>query len=308
MSIDPTSKPQNLENVKALLIEDDPADVRIILEVLKNIKGMSVEVKWVTKLSEGLSRLAENDFDVIFLDLMLPDSTGLDTLKKLKAYSSKTAIIVLIDNQDEDYGVKALDAGAQDYLIKDELTGKQIGRSLRYALQRNKFLKKARALSFNDELTGLYNRRGFEAFAPNILDIAARADRKTFLFFVDMDNLKVINDKYGHKERDKAVKETAKILKETFRKSDIIAKIGEDDFAILTLQPVVGNRQIIIRLGKKIFTFNAKKGSLYDLSVKIGIAPCSNDKAFSIDNLSKEAAKAIYTIKRKKKEMTDLVS
>ena len=103
--------------------------------------------------------------------------------------------------------------------------------------QREKILKKVqesqekyRTLSLYDELTQLHNRRGFDVLAEQQLKIANRTRNRTLLLFADVDNMKLINDNFGHQEGDKALIDTANILKKSTRKSDIIARIGGDEF------------------------------------------------------------------------------
>jgi diguanylate cyclase (GGDEF)-like protein len=291
MDIDSTNKKPNSVNLKVLLIDHDPRDVRLFKEIFKEIKSIPLEHQWVTNLSEGSEKLKNNDFDIVIIDLSLTDSSKLVSFCKLNADTSNAVIIGLANSQDEEYGVKALKMGAQDYLIKDEINRKSIRRSLYYAMQRNKMNEKLRLFSLSDELTGLFNLRGLENLIPNILNIADRTERKSYLFFIDMDNLKVIRDTYGLKERNKAINDTVGILKKTFRKSDIIAKIGGDEFAILTLQPIEGNKKIVFRLKSSLDTFNVKSEKPYNLSVNVGVAFCPTDNTYSIDNLSKKVSR-----------------
>ena len=92
--------------------------------------------------------------------------------------------------------------------------------------------EKLRTLSLTDQLTGIYNRRGFLSLADHQLRIAKRNKTGLYLLYLDLNNLKVINDQYGHKEGDKALRQIAQILKNTYRESDVIARIGGDEFAI----------------------------------------------------------------------------
>lgn len=93
--------------------------------------------------------------------------------------------------------------------------------------------KELRELSLIDELTGLYNRRGFLAMFEQFIKIARRQKNMVFMLYADLDNLKVINDTYGHNEGDMALREVATIFKETFRDSDILARIGGDEFTVV---------------------------------------------------------------------------
>jgi len=96
-------------------------------------------------------------------------------------------------------------------------------------------------LSQTDELTGLYNRRGFISLTRSSLELAQRMGKSGLLFFIDMDGLKVINDSYGHEEGDIAIKEIANILRSAFRKSDIVARLGGDEFTVFTTDTRYGS-------------------------------------------------------------------
>jgi diguanylate cyclase (GGDEF)-like protein len=97
-----------------------------------------------------------------------------------------------------------------------------------------------------DELTGLYNRRGFFVSAQQQLKLANRYNKGIFIFSADLDDLKIINDNFGHKTGDSALVETANILKKTFRESDIIARIGGDEFVILGMENPQINTEFIL--------------------------------------------------------------
>ncbi len=122
------------------------------------------------------------------------------------------------------------------------------------------------------------------------------------LYFVDIDDLKWINDNLGHEEGDKALIDTAAILKETFRKSDIIARLGGDEFAILAIVEDEVNRKIMLsRLQKTIDLHNAKTSRHYTISMSMGIAEYNPENPSSIDDLMSRADLMMYGEKRSKK-------
>ena len=107
--------------------------------------------------------------------------------------------------------------------------------NIRDVTERKRLEEKLQNMSLVDDLTGLYNRRGFFALSQQQLKIAERTKQKALLFFADLDNMKQINDALGHQEGDNALVEVASVLKETFRKSDIIGRLGGDEFAVLAI-------------------------------------------------------------------------
>ena len=105
----------------------------------------------------------------------------------------------------------------------------------RNVTQRKQMEDELRALSLTDELTGLYNRRGLITIAEKVIKVARRLKKRVLLLYADLDDLKVINDNYGHKEGDYALIAAASIFKKSARESDVIARIGGDEFVILSM-------------------------------------------------------------------------
>ncbi|MDE3039547.1 MAG: PAS domain S-box protein [Nitrospirota bacterium] len=124
--------------MQILLVEDNPGDIRLLQEYLKEASAYRFQLTQVDRLSTGLERLAEARFDAVLLDLSLPDSQGLDTLVRLHEAAKDVPIVVLTGIEDEALGVCLVQAGAQDYLVKGQVTGPLLTRSLRYAVERNR--------------------------------------------------------------------------------------------------------------------------------------------------------------------------
>ena len=124
--------------IKILLIEDNPGDARLLREFLKEPHGSPFELVHVDRLSEALSSLARESYEIILLDLSLPDAHGLDTISRLRSHAENVPIVVLTGLNDEEVAVAAVEQGAQDYLIKGQVDGPLLARSLRYAIQRHR--------------------------------------------------------------------------------------------------------------------------------------------------------------------------
>ena len=163
--------------------------------------------------------------------------------------------------------------------------------------------EKLRSLSLQDELTGLLNRRGFVALAEQQFKLAKRLNKKVVLHSGDMDNLKWINDTLGHKEGDAAIIEVARILRETFRQSDIIARIGGDEFVMLQLEEIDGDPDIVItRLQSTIDLFNSKGNSGYRILMSLGTISGGPERQSSLAELLDKADKAMYEQKRRRQK------
>ena len=126
----------NAEHVKILTIEDNPGDVELLREVLADADGHEFDLECASRLSTGLQRLAHGGIDVVALDLGLPDSQGLETLAKVRAQSPKVPLVVLTGLDDDAVALRAVKEGAQDYLVKGEISGNMIWRAINYAIAR----------------------------------------------------------------------------------------------------------------------------------------------------------------------------
>ncbi|MDD5439817.1 MAG: sensor domain-containing diguanylate cyclase [Candidatus Omnitrophica bacterium] len=157
-------------------------------------------------------------------------------------------------------------------------------------------------LSLTDHLTGLYNRRGFVTLAGQELKMARRMNREMGLIFIDLDNMKTINDTLGHPEGDKALIDLAGILRAGFRESDIIARVGGDEFAVLVLEPQEGtDKKFTGRLEKNLEIENAGGSRRYKLSLSIGTVYCGAQHSCNINELLMQADKLMYQEKQRKK-------
>lgn len=143
------------ESVKVLLIEDNKPDARFISEMLKNIKP-NFKLHTANKLGDGLNLLKSGDFDVLLLDLNLPDSTGFETFEKVHAHEPKLPIVILSGLDDEELAIRAVRKGAQDYLIKGEATNRILSRAISYAIERKTTEKEI--IKSRDDLIELFKQ------------------------------------------------------------------------------------------------------------------------------------------------------
>ncbi len=160
------------------------------------------------------------------------------------------------------------------------------------------------SLSLVDELTGLYNRRGFLAVTEQYLESFQRSDNGLVVLYADLDGLKGINDSLGHLEGDRALVRTAEVLKGAFLSSDIIARLGGDEFVLLAgVGADESAESLMDRLQQKIALANAQRNRPYDLSISIGVAHYDPDEACTIEELMGRADLVMYEEKRKKRTL-----
>jgi signal transduction histidine kinase/DNA-binding response OmpR family regulator len=139
-----------MEHIKVLVIEDNPAYVRVLCDTLTKrraaaVKGLSFDVEYAMHLAAGLQRLAAGGIDVVLLDLMLPDSQGLDTLSRLSQQAPDIPVVVLTAIDANDLEVQALHKGAQDYLVKGQIDGRMLVHALRSAIERQQMRRALQA-------------------------------------------------------------------------------------------------------------------------------------------------------------------
>ena len=153
-------------------------------------------------------------------------------------------------------------------------------------------------LAILDDLTGLYNRRGFLALASQHLKQAKRAKRQALVIFADLNGLKVINDTHGHADGDRAIIAAAEVFNRTFRDSDVIARVGGDEFAILAIEADTESVETIkARLQSALDFANRGKSRPYDISVSVGIVPYDPDRDASVEELMAHADREMYVHK-----------
>jgi len=173
-------------------------------------------------------------------------------------------------------------------------------RAVRCAAKQYMLQAELGSLALTDELTNLYNRRGFMALAERQLKIGRRSGRGMLLFVMDVDRLKQINDSFGHIEGDRALKRTADALRETFRDSDVVARLGGDEFAVLAIE-ASGHSEATIktRLFECLKSISARH-SRYEISLSLGVARFDPRNCASIGELMAKADEAMYEQKRRR--------
>jgi diguanylate cyclase (GGDEF)-like protein len=215
-----------------LLVEDNPADAKLVQLMLETSDVKGAELTHVDSFVKALATLQKQEYDVILLDLGLPDAHGLDLVNKLRA-TTMTPIVVLSGTGDEEIATMAVREGAQDYLVKGHVDEFLLARSLRYAIERGQELKRLSALAFYDALTGLQNRRSFLLSFEQVLRRAARDRHPVACLYLDLDHFKDVNDTLGHQAGDQVLIVVGRILRRALRKSDLVGRMGGDEFVVV---------------------------------------------------------------------------
>jgi diguanylate cyclase (GGDEF)-like protein len=203
---------------------------------------------------------------------------------------------------DLDVAIRAVRQGAQDCLCKGIVSGELLVRAIRFAVERCQILEQAAADSLHDELTGLYNRRGFLNLAPSLLETARRLKTDMAMIGLDLDGLKPINDGLGHEAGDQALQATAQVLRETFRESDVLARLGGDEFVVLAVgRSRENSERLLDRLTARLGHYNARADRRFLLSLSVGLVQFDWQRHPTLESLQSEADERMYEEKRHKR-------
>ena len=296
--------PSRAKPIRVLLAETaELGSAPVLLKTMGEMNDGQFEPVQVRTLGEVLEQLDGKPFDAIVLDLSLPDSAGLDSFRQVAERVPDVPVVVVDWTDNRSLALDVLREGAQDYLVKNEIDAHQLRRSLLYSIERHRTRVMLQQLTFNDDLTGLLNRRGFLSLAQQQLKIAQRENWELVLLFADLDGLKKINDTFGHPEGDRALMAVANILNETFRTSDLIARLGGDEFIVLAINaPAAGAKAITTRLVENLARYNAQN-RYYQLSLSYGVVQFDPKRESSLENVILKADKALYENKRRKMDL-----
>jgi len=219
-----------------------------------------------------------------------------DVFQALLSEANRELASLLHDVRTESHDTLPSDTPNQQF-------GELLMRAVRCAAKQYMLQAELGNLALTDELTGLYNRRGFMALAERQLKLGRRSGRGMLLFMMDLDRLKQINDSFGHFEGDRALKHAAHALEETFRHSDVVARLGGDEFAVLAIEATGHSESTIkTRLFECLKAINPDQ-SRYELSLSLGVARFDPSTCTSIGELMVKADQAMYEQKRRRSRL-----
>jgi two-component system cell cycle response regulator len=210
----------------SILIVDDEKEVcRVLAEVLSH-KGYAVRTE--TRATSVMERLRVSRFEVVLLDLLMPELSGLDLLAQIKEEFEDLPIVVLTGQSDLSTAVEAMQAGASDFISKPVE-----GAFLDLRIQRAVDLERTRRMAKLDSLTGLYNHRFFQDRLGEEIKRSERYERPLALMLLDIDHFKEFNDTHGHQTGDAILKVVSHLLTESSRVEDVVARYGGEEFAVI---------------------------------------------------------------------------
>ena len=283
-----------------LLIEDNPADARLLEIQLNSIEQANYTIKHAACMSDALALLKQENFDVVLTDLSLPDADGFESIETLIEFDPQLPIVVMSGQEDEEFTIKAVQLGAQDYLIKGIGDGHLMSRAIRYAVERKRAEKNMQYLAHYDSLTGLANRVLFRERLEYGIARAQRNNSQLALLFIDLDRFKQINDTLGHNAGDELLVNVSGRIQSCTRKEDTVARLGGDEFVVI-LENIKSVKDVSYVANKII---NALSKSDNIAGQELYITPSIGITIFPDDNtdaneLIKYADAAMYQAKEK---------
>ena len=208
-----------------LIVDNNETLLNMLTEGLSS-EGYRCET--TTSALTALELIGESRFDVMVTDIVMPALDGFELTEKAKKLRPDMAVIIMTGFIDDFSYDRALEAGASDF-IKKPFTVNEMKMRLQHVTLRERLLES----SMTDELTGLFNRRGFVTLAEQQLKLASRYRKGIFLLYAVLDNADAIDNAFGRREGEQALIDTAALLRKTYREADIIARTAGNKFVVL---------------------------------------------------------------------------
>ena len=296
--------------MRILVVDDDEVDAEYIRRTLRN-SSQGVDIEVASTVDDALSVCTLKNFDVILLDYRLPGRDGIELVFELKANPQipDSAIVMMSTSENDELAKTCIQAGAQDFILKSEITPSKLRRCIinsqtRYELERQlkESHERIRLLAEKDPLTEIANRRYFEDKLKQTVNQCIRKKSQFALLILDLDNFKYANDSFGHDNGDVLLKKVTTRIRSTLRGFELFARLGGDEFAILI--PEVDRLNVPSMIANRILHVLEKPFELGGLSIStsasIGVVLFPQDGSSS-EELLKNADIAMYRSKKKGK-------
>ena len=288
--------PNTVPNI--LIIDDNPNNIDFLLGLLAEY-----DISAAVDGEGALDQVAQEAPDLILLDVTMPGMDGYEVCSIIKSNPKTKDIPVLFlsANTDAESVVKGFDVGGVDYITKPYRPREVLAR-VETHLKLKQLRDELEKMAYEDPLTGIANRRRFFEKADTLFSKAESDSLPLYLFAVDIDNFKKINDTFGHDIGDEVLKVLVEIVKKELGEDDCFSRFGGDEFVIITIQT---NQEEALHLIKKIQEHISKThfllGTSVEFSVSIGMAEVK-DANENIDALIKHADASLYREKRSKRD------
>ncbi len=244
----------------------------------------------------ALALLSAQKFDVMLADASSGTNAASELMRRVKRIAPDMLVVLSTADVEHFSYEEAMESGAADFITKPFAP-----RELLFRLEHVIRQEHLRRMSVTDDLTGLYNRRGFYTLAEQQMKMARRQKRGIYLLYADVDGLKAINDRWGHQQGDRALVDAAQLLQHTYRESDIIARIGGDEFIVVPIGSSGDNSPAIIaRLFEHLADYNGRKNRGWKLQFSVGTSYYNPEDPCTVDQLLAAGDRSMYEDKKKK--------
>jgi diguanylate cyclase (GGDEF)-like protein len=270
--------------------EDGPANVLAVGFDPGELEGVTVET--ADDLLGALARVADGGVHAVLLALDLPDGQGTDAVRSIRERAPDVPVIAVGTGEGAE---RAVDAGASD-VVPSDAGPELLSRAIRYATSLQRMQAELYRRQLVDELTGVYNARGFERLASHHLALADRSKRSVPLIFVRIDALEDAG--IPEQERGQLIADAAEVVRKAVRGSDVIARVGAGVFCVLLAGDAAGaDADVLSRVVEGVATSNTKSGRPGQLSLSVGTATYDPEHPVAVDELIAEADRRMRGIR-----------
>ncbi len=267
--------------LKILVCDDDPVDRKLVRAYLKQIDDREIVLLEAGDREEIQSALDRGSIDLVFMDLQMPDKSGMEWLAEI-THSQAAPVVMLTGLGSEDIAAESIQEGAVGYLSKVGLSRERLETAIDNALIRWRQVQQSRAsqeelerLASFDSLTGLYNRRTVLRLLDDQMKRAKRYDETLAVLMVDIDHFKEVNDRYGHLVGDRVLEAVASVLSQSVREVDRVGRYGGEEFLITLPKADVGSAREVgerIRGAVEEGGMTAHHGAVFHVTISVGVA------------------------------------
>ena len=250
-------------------------------------------------VEEAIELLEEQSFDICLTDFHLGDATALDLIHRVQSMGIRMPFLVVTGDDNEELGLEVIKAGADDFFPKSELSSGLLSRTVQHILIRHRAIRELKQEATEDWLTATASRRHFEKVAAIELTRAYERQLPISILLVDLDNLKIINDEYGHEAGDLILKSVSSTLRKALRQTDVLSRWGGDEFCVLLDSTEQSDAEVVaekLREAVDALSIEYEKSTL-TTSVSIGVASYPNHRRVDVAEIFRAADRAVYKAK-----------
>lgn len=285
------------ESLSVLIIDDNPHNLQVVGTILREAGYKTAVAQSAQQAIDFIDRKTP---DLILLDIVMPEMDGFELCAELKTIdrTRDIPVIFLTALTEKDAILSAFSAGGVDYITKPFIEEEVLAR-VNVHVQLRRSLLRLEAMSITDEMTGAYNRRFAHEMLARQMEISKREKTGFILCYIDVDNLKTINDRFGHEAGDKLITTVVDNLKDRIRPTDYLFRMGGDEFMILFTDTTIKAAEVLIhRLNREL-----NKQKIHDTVVdfSFGFSEYITGKQVSTESLITEADQMMYEFKQAKK-------